>query len=132
MTLKQFAKAHKIGIQYMSVAENPTMSDGGKGMNNYFVSLNVNGDYFNAMGLFFSMGKGIEHKPRAIDVLECLKSDILTDETSFREFCDNFGYDTDSRMAEETYKYIIEQTVKLKKWLGLELYEEFDGTDLDY
>lgn len=132
MKLKEFAKTHNIGIQYMSVPENPTMVDHGRFMNNYFVVLNTDGDTKNGMGIFFSMGVGINRKPTALDVLECLKSDITHSEVSFNEFCSNFGYDTDSRQAEETYHAVIKQTLELKRWLGNTRFDEFDGCDLDY
>lgn len=44
--------------------------------------------------------------PTAYDVLSCVeKNDVGT----FEEFCNEFGYDTDSRKAEKTYKAVKDQ-----------------------
>ena len=41
--------------------------------------------------------------PTAYDVLSCVASDSHTPET-FADFCDEYGYDQDSRTAEKTFK----------------------------
>jgi hypothetical protein len=46
-----------------------------------------------------SLGKD----PSAYDVLACISGDINTPDT-FQEFCDEMGYDTDSRSALATFK----------------------------
>ncbi len=42
---------------------------------------------------------------------------------SFDEWARDLGYDTDSRRAEKTYKQVVSQTAKLKRFLG----EDFDS-----
>lgn len=45
-------------------------------------------------------------EPTTYDVLTCLqKHDVGT----FEDFCDEFGYDTDSRKAEKTYQAVCEE-----------------------
>lgn len=127
--IKEFIKTYDIKLQWMKVSENPTMQDAGREMNNYFVNLFADGRTDKGMGLFFSMGTGIKHPPTAEEVLECLKPDI-TIGVSFHEFCSEFGYDEDSRRAEKTYNNTLEQTKKLKAWLGPERFEELEGLDL--
>lgn len=51
-------------------------------------------------------------KPSAYSVLACL--DQLYADT-FEEFCDEFGYDTDSRTAERTYSAMQEQDRRLRR-----------------
>ena len=41
--------------------------------------------------------------PDAYDVLACISADTNTPDT-FKEFCDEYGYDSDSRRAEATWK----------------------------
>ena len=53
-------------------------------------------EHFSLSGLSFDLGK----IPTAYDVLTCLTKN---DPDTFEEFCDNFGYDKDSRKAEKTY-----------------------------
>lgn len=49
-----------------------------------------------------STGSG-KNKPTAYDILSCLqKYEIAT----FEDFCDEYGYDTDSRKAFRTYKAV--------------------------
>jgi len=79
-----------------------------------------------SMTLVFSMGSGHHGKePELYDVLDCLASDAAGYENarSFEEWCGEYGYDTDSRKAERTYKTIGKQAEALKRVLGEELYK---------
>lgn len=53
--------------------------------------------------------------PTLDDVLYCLVSDADAAEMTFRDWCDNFGYDTDSRKAFDTYHACQETHDKLIK-----------------
>lgn len=44
--------------------------------------------------------------PTAYDVLACLQKYDVGD---FEDFCSDFGYDTDSRKAEKTYKAVVKE-----------------------
>lgn len=85
--------------------------------------------YTARMTTYFSMGYGHNGtEPKPADVLDCLASDANTIEWGgFIEWCDELGYDYDSRKAEKTYKTIQHQTARLKKFLGGELYDEFSS-----
>jgi len=74
----------------------------------------------------FSCGSAIEHGPTVEDVLNCLISDASSTDYSFEEWCREFGYDTDSRKAEQIYKICQTQSVKLQRLLGASLYAELD------
>lgn len=47
----------------------------------------------------FWQGTGIDHEPDVTNVLECLISDTIAGEVSFKEFCGDMGYSADSRDA---------------------------------
>ena len=51
-------------------------------------------------------------KPSAYSVLACLQA---TDPGDFEEFCDNFGYDNDSRTAMTTYKAVRAEFMSLER-----------------
>jgi hypothetical protein len=79
-----------------------------------------------AMTLVFSKGSGHNGaKPTLEEVLDCLASDGAGYENarSFEEWASEYGYDTDSRKAERTYKAIAKQAEALKRVLGEELYK---------
>jgi len=44
--------------------------------------------------------------PTAYDVLACMTK---YDPGTFENFCDDFGYDTDSRRAEKTYRAVLDE-----------------------
>ena len=68
----------------------------------------------------FGMGSALTDEPGADDVLNCLTSDAASYENarSFEEWAGDYGYDTDSRRAEQTYRQVEAQTAKLRKFLG--------------
>ena len=65
-------------------------------------------DYWNSL---HDSGLGIE--PHAYDVLASITKD---DPGSFEDFCPNFGYDTDSRRAERTYRSVVKEWNKVKRF----------------
>ena len=74
--------------------------------------------------VYYSQGYAWEgHQPNIADVLDCLAADATYSTDTFEDFCDNFGYNTDSRNAERIYKAGIKNTEKLKDLLG----DEFDN-----
>lgn len=66
-------------------------------------------------GVILTKGNSNKNKdfkePTAYDVLACLqKNEIGT----FKNFCDDFGYDTDSRKAETIYQAVLKEYENLK------------------
>lgn len=62
-------------------------------------------------------------EPTMYDVLACLTK---SDPGTFEDFCDEFGYDTDSRRAERTYKAVCKEYAAVERLFGDvmdELYE---------
>lgn len=59
--------------------------------------------------------------PDAGDVLDSLRMDASTPEhcPTFRDFCADYGYDEDSRKAEQTYRACMESAARMQSWLGL-------------
>ena len=51
--------------------------------------------------------------PLPLDILDCLMSDDFQD-MLFEDWCDEYGYDTDSRKAFQIYETCREQTLKFK------------------
>lgn len=73
-------------------------------------------------GLSFDYYTGIGHrkndrpvKPDPIDLLYSLVSDASACDESFDDWCSNYGYDTDSRKALDTYLKCQENALKLRK-----------------
>lgn len=66
----------------------------------------------------------VGNKPTAYDILASL--DYIGNDT-FQDFCDNFGYDTDSIKALKTYKACLNLTKKLEKVLNSNQIEELQN-----
>jgi len=71
----------------------------------------------------FWQGLGISRDPDAEGCLECLLSDAQAGEMDFEQFCAEFGYDTDSRKAEQTWKRCQRVLENMLRLLGDD-YEE--------
>jgi len=71
------------------------------------------------LGELFIQSKAAQPAPKLADVLYCLVLDACVLDTSrFEEWAENFGYDTDSREAEKTYRQCIEQSLQFKNLIG--------------
>ncbi len=58
--------------------------------------------------------------PTAADVLDCLASDCsgMDSGTTFEDWCSEYGYDTDSRKAEQTFLAVKAEAAQLREFLG--------------
>ena len=71
--------------------------------------------------VIFSMGFGHNgNTPKLEEVINCLASDASGVENAhdFADWCSEYGYDTDSRKAEKTYKACQRQCGQLKRLFG--------------
>lgn len=79
----------------------------------------------------FSFWTGITCSlPVCFDAAYCVISDAqgVNNSRSFEDWCGDYGYDSDSRTAERTYKQCTKQSDKLQALLG-EDYERILGLD---
>ena len=122
-SIQSFVGRNKITANVTEVDENPDMMDKDWEARHYKVVLRRKGKQ---MTVLFSVGMGWETEPDACDVLNCMASDAggYDNARSFEEWCDEFGYDTDSRKAEKAYKHIGKSRAKLFNLLGSDLYNE--------
>jgi len=121
-TLAQFIAANRIRISSEWTASNPNMDDSAR-MDHWKVTLRSGK---RQMTLTFSKGFGHNGaEPTADEVLDCLASDSASVENArdFEDWAQEFGYDTDSRKAEKTYRQCERQAEKLKRLLGEEAYK---------
>lgn len=112
---------HRITITAESVDQNPNVPEWGEDGHHWRVTLRFGRCRFTG---FFSMGRALTDPPKSHDVLDCLINDANGLESSFEEWCNDYGYDTDSRRAERVYQTTLKQTEKLKKFLGEDLYQK--------
>jgi hypothetical protein len=119
-TMNEFVTENRIRISSEWTDSNPNMIDS-RNMNHYKVTLRRGRKQ---MSLYFSMGYGLRGEPDAASVIDCLVSDSYAADVDFEDWCSEFGYDVDSRKAEYTYKICVRQGIKLKRFLGSELYDE--------
>lgn len=78
-----------------------------------------------AFGLYFSQGSAHTAAPTPADVLNCLVSDAQSYDNAndFEDWCSEYGYDTDSRKAERTWRAVKKQAEQLKRTVGDKAYE---------
>lgn len=140
VTIEQFVADNGISLKATWADRNPHMDS--RDMDHWKVVLRrdtdkaviVNGavdmtrsDKRRVMTTYFSKGYGHNGaKPTATEVLSCLASDAagLENNNSFEDWCDEYGYDTDSRKAEKTYKACKHIASRLRTFLGDDLYNQ--------
>ena len=122
-TMPQFCQKHRISARVELADENPNMTDMVEGSRHWKVILRRAG---RQMTVPFSTGPAIEKEPTAEDVLSCLASDTAGYENAngFEDWAGEYGYDTDSRRAERTWKAVEKQAEKLARFLPVDLYND--------
>lgn len=127
MTLQEFIDETGIVLTSRKVVTNPHM-EGSDSMDNYHVKLRAKSLGNATMRLYYSKGKGLNGvAPTADEVLDCLASDASSIENAnnnFEAFCDDYGYDIDSRKAEKTFNACARQAQRLNKFLGEDYYRQ--------
>lgn len=78
----------------------------------------------------FYTGMGWTKDPTASDVLENVRTDCWSGELDFEEFCDEFGYDTDSRSAERIHRACVKQSNGVRRVMG-DAFDRFMEPDFD-
>lgn len=131
MTIQEFIEENNLHMYRSTAYDNPDMVDGKwkKTASHYSIKIERRNGYGVAegtMALFYSQGSAIKRLPTLSDVLDCLASDSsgFDNAHSFEEWAGDYGYDTDSRTAEKTYKQIEKQAGQLRSLLGDEAYEQ--------
>ena len=71
------------------------------------------------------MGSAHKSPPTLADVLDCMAGESAGVENArdFADWCGEYGYDTDSRKVERTFKACQQQAADLKRLLGPAAYE---------
>ena len=120
-TYKGFVNSRGIRATVEYADSNPNMEDS-RDMNHWRVILRCKGKQLTVP---FSTGYGISGEPTAADVLSCLASDAssIDNASSFEDWAADFGYDTDSRKAERTFKACERQAAKLRAFLDASDYQ---------
>ena len=126
ITMQQFLKAHNITMTSERVDSNPNMPS--RDMDHWKVTLRRP---HHTLTTYFSMGFGHNGKePKADEVLDCLASDANgANQNTFEDWCSEYGYDTDSRKAERTYKACEYTCKRLRTFLDGNLDTLFYGTE---
>lgn len=71
--------------------------------------------------------------PELLDVLYCLVSDAsVLEHPTFESWASEYGYDTDSRQAEDTYRACLELSLQLRALLGNDNLEKLQELFQDY
>jgi hypothetical protein len=119
-----FLKKHGIKFSAKMTDDNkcPLFCDGKHVHGNrHRVTFSRNGERFQIM-FWNSYNDARTGEPvQAYDVLACLTK---SDPDSFEWFCSEYGYITDSRKAEKTYKAVVKEWQKVERFFTSEEIEE--------
>ena len=125
ITLDQFITAQQLVMDVRSVRRNPHMQE--QMPRNFECTIDFVGrGYHEPLTVYFSQGSAHKKPPTLAEVLDCLASDAsgVDNAQSFEDWASEYGYDTDSRKAERTYRICEEQAQKLKALLGQDAYNQ--------
>jgi hypothetical protein len=127
MTMEEFIALADLGFCAKPADSNPNL-ESEQPMDHWLCTLSrPKGNQGRRMTVTFSMGEGHGGKaPELAQVLSSLALDASGDESAntFQHWCDEFGFDADSRRAHRTFLAAARQTKALKRFLGEELYRK--------
>jgi len=74
----------------------------------------------------------ITTEDQLLNAFECLISDAISgnQNETFEEFCQEFGYDEDSRQAEKTYKECKKSYDKIKRISDIDIYDLYKALQI--
>lgn len=126
--MKHFVSTYGISSKAEWVDRSPNMAaddEWNRSANHYKVTL-ISRKLKSQITTHFSMGSAHTKAPEAEDVLNALASDSSSIENNadFESWAREFGYDTDLRKAEKTFKACLKQAEELKRFLGEDAYKE--------
>lgn len=124
MNFQDFAQANNLAFTYAKTDSNPSMVNDQQPMDHWITGIYKGEDLFT---LHYSKGLGHEGKPPTIEeVLYCLQIDasMLDQELTFDDWAHSLGYDPDSREAERIFKACVAQTVRLKEFMGDDMFND--------
>ena len=140
MTLQAFIDVHNLGFTYAKTDANPHMPDfeGDHYIVGFTKVNNARGKEESQLDDLFTIhySKGLGHEgtpPAPVEVLECIMMDALMIDTAptFGDWASELGYDSDSREAERVFNLCKSQNVRLKAFLGADLYDALLETSED-
>ena len=118
-SLRRFVREQGIKFDAAWVAERPDGLDDERASaaNHYRCLIRAGG---RRMTVHYSMGSAWTAEPELEDVLYSLALDASGFESAggFEDWCGEYGYDTDSRRAERTWRSVERQSQALKRVLG--------------
>ena len=129
VTIEQFIAGNKISITSKRVDRNPHMDAGSTTMDNWKCTLIYGAMSGRKARMTVHFSKGFGHhgqEPTVAEVLDCLASDASGVDgcRDFADWCNEYGYEVDSRKAEKTWQACRHQTTRLENFLGQDLYGE--------
>lgn len=133
MSLKEFIQKQQLSMQSLPIFERPDTQWGEA----YHWQVKIKREGFGpvtSLVTFYSKGPGHMNRktgqpipPTIEEVMESLHSDQSRTSRSFKEFCDDFGYNEDSISARNTYEAIHNIGAQLVELLGHEGARQFIG-----
>jgi hypothetical protein len=117
---EDFAKKYNVKLNVVGEPEyKPYFQDDKESRYVFKMKLTRNGKSYT-----FTFGQSIAsggEEPRIYDILSCMTK---YDPGDFENFCSDFGYDTDSRTAERTYKAVCKEWEAMQRLFEPEVLEE--------
>ena len=118
-----------IDAKAMSVRTDGLMADMPRGSSHWLVTIKRGEESFS---LQYSMGPAHKGTPDHHDILNCVLSDISYVDRDFEDFCNDLGYDPDSKTADKIYSACREQAAQMHDMFSSDEIEGLQALYQDY
>ena len=116
---EEFLSKHGVSMKVTYIDHKPYFQEDKESRDVYRVTFSRNGKRF---GITFGQSiASAGQEPTAYDVLACIEK---RDYADFKDFCESFGYDEDSRKSFKTFKACDRQAKKVMAFFSADELEE--------
>lgn len=131
MNYKTFIEKYKVDCNITRVPfRTDHITDWGTGARHFMYTIKVRGTYDKTVNGYFSQGSAHKKCPTCVDILNALSLDTNgIHGTSFDIWCGDFGYDSDSIKALETYRACLNEYKQLEQVFNKKQLKELYGCE---
>jgi len=127
-TISEFIEENELSMEFLPVKERPDQFVWSPDAHHYFIVIRNKAG--KELHTYYSTGSAVpvfssyKSRRKFEDIMDSLSLDCSSASDTFEDFCNEFGYETDSRKAYETWQACVKIKKDMERLVGPEALEE--------